>query len=46
MMYSMKDITDSGVVGYATKATKEKGQQIVDVALDRIVNFIQQLVKS
>ncbi len=46
MMYSMKDITDSGVVGYATKATKEKGKQIADVALERIVKFILKLAKS
>lgn len=46
MMYSMKDITDSGVVGYATKATKKKGKQIAEVALDRIVKFIVELAKS
>lgn len=40
---SMKDITDSGVVGYATKATKEKGGQILTVALDRIVEFIKKV---
>ena len=46
MIYSMKDITNSGVVGYATKATKKKGQQIAEVALDRIVKFILKLAKS
>lgn len=46
MMYTMKDITDSGVVGYATKATKKKGKQIAEVVLDRIVNFIMKLAKS
>jgi creatinine amidohydrolase len=43
MMYSMKDITDSGVVGYATKATKKKGKQIAEVALNRIVKFIMEI---
>lgn len=46
MMYTMKDITNSGVVGYATKATKEKGKQIAEVALNRIMNFILKLAKS
>ncbi|MDO8123391.1 MAG: creatininase family protein [Candidatus Hermodarchaeota archaeon] len=46
MMYTMKDITDSGVVGYATKATKEKGKQIAEVALNRTVKFIMELAKS
>ena len=46
MMYSMKDITNSGVVGYATKATKEKGKQIAEVALKRAVKFITELAKS
>jgi creatinine amidohydrolase len=46
MMYSMKDITDSGVVGFARKATKEKGKQIAEVALQRIVSFVRELAKS
>ncbi|MFX0167943.1 MAG: creatininase family protein [Candidatus Hodarchaeota archaeon] len=46
MMYSMTDITESGVVGYARKATKEKGKLIVDVVLERLVKFIEKLVKS
>lgn len=41
--YTMKEVTDSGVVGYARKATKEKGKQIVEVALERIVDFIKNL---
>ncbi|MHA1904427.1 MAG: creatininase family protein [Candidatus Thorarchaeota archaeon] len=41
--FDMKEVTDSGVVGFSTKATKEKGQLISEVVLDRIVEFIRQL---
>ncbi|MHA2355914.1 MAG: creatininase family protein [Candidatus Thorarchaeota archaeon] len=41
--YSMKDITDSGVIGYATKATKEKGGKIISVVIKRIEEFIREL---
>jgi creatinine amidohydrolase len=42
-IYSMKDLTDSGVVGYSTRATEEKGKQIVDVAVERMADFILKL---
>lgn len=45
MMYSMTDITKSGVVGYARKATKEKGKLIADVVLERLAKFIEELLK-
>ena len=38
--FMMKDITDSGVVGYSTKATKEKGKTVADVVLERLEKFI------
>jgi len=41
--YVMKDITDSGVVGYSTKATKEKGKLVVDVVLERLEEFIMKV---
>jgi creatinine amidohydrolase len=41
--YSMKDISDSGVVGYATKATKEKGGKVVATVIERIEAFIREL---
>jgi creatinine amidohydrolase len=44
--FMMKYITDSGVVGYSTKATKEKGQQIVDAVLDRLEEFILKVAKA
>ncbi len=44
--FTMNDITDSGVVGYSTKATKEKGQQIIDVVIGRIETFLQDIVKA
>ncbi|MFQ5832720.1 MAG: creatininase family protein [Candidatus Thorarchaeota archaeon] len=43
--FTMKDITDSGVVGYSTKATKEKGQQIIEVVVDRLEEFLQNLAQ-
>ncbi len=43
--YSMKEITDSGVVGYSTKATKEKGKLIVNMVLERLTSFIREIAK-
>jgi creatinine amidohydrolase len=43
--FMMKDITNSGVVGFSTKATKEKGRQISEVVLDRLTEFILRLSK-
>jgi len=43
--YSMKEITDSGVVGYSTKATKEKGKFIIDAVLERLTGFIREIAK-
>ncbi len=40
---SMKDFTDSGVVGYSTRATKEKGQKAVDLVVERVCEFIHSL---
>ena len=39
----MKDVTDSGVVGYSTKATKEKGKLVADVVLERLEEFILKI---
>jgi len=44
--FMMKDITESGVVGYSTKATKEKGKQIADVVLERLEEFIQKVAEA
>jgi len=43
--YVMKDISDSGVVGYSTKATKEKGKQVTDVVLEKLEEFILKIAK-
>jgi creatinine amidohydrolase len=43
--YSMKEITDSGVVGYSTKATKEKGKLIVDEVIEQLASFIREIAK-
>ncbi|MFX0108664.1 MAG: creatininase family protein [Candidatus Hodarchaeota archaeon] len=42
--FMMKDISDSGVVGYSTKATPEKGQQLADIVVERIIEFIKKIV--
>lgn len=44
--YVMKDITDSGVVGYSTKATKEKGKLVADVVLENLEEFILKIAKA
>ncbi|MCK5390038.1 MAG: creatininase family protein, partial [Candidatus Thorarchaeota archaeon] len=44
--FMMKDISESGVVGYSTKATKEKGKQIADVVLERLEEFILKVAKA
>jgi creatinine amidohydrolase len=44
--YVMKDITNSGVVGYSTKATKEKGKLVVDVVLERLEEFIMKVADA
>ena len=38
--FMMKEITDSGVVGYSTRATKEKGKIVADAILERLEEFI------
>ncbi len=40
---SMKDFTDSGVVGFSKKATKEKGKKAVDLVVERVCEFIKSL---
>jgi creatinine amidohydrolase len=41
--YSMKDLSDSGVVGYATKATKEKGGKVVAKVIETIEAFVRKI---
>ena len=43
--YDFKEITESGVVGYSTKATKEKGKAIADAVLERLTDFIRKIAK-
>lgn len=43
MATMMKQLTDTGNVGYSTQATKEKGQAIADVVIERLVEFIRRL---
>ncbi|MFW9925735.1 MAG: creatininase family protein [Candidatus Thorarchaeota archaeon] len=42
---NFKEITESGVVGYPTKATKEKGKLITDLVLENLTNFIKEIAK-
>lgn len=42
-IFDMTDYTDSGTIGYATRATREKGDKIVKVVIERIAAFIKQL---
>ncbi len=43
--YNFKEITKSGVVGYSTKATKEKGKLITDTVLENLGSFIREIGK-
>lgn len=44
--FMMKYVTESGVVGHSTKATKEKGKQIVEVVLERLQEFILKVARA
>ncbi|MFX1484749.1 MAG: creatininase family protein [Promethearchaeota archaeon] len=44
--FNMKEITESGTVGYATKATKKKGKLIAEAVLERLVAFIKEIAKK
>lgn len=37
-----KDRTDNGIIGDATAATREKGEKIVNICVDRIVDFMEK----
>jgi creatinine amidohydrolase len=39
----MKSLTKSGVIGDATRASPEKGKQIVDVVVSRLAEFLREL---
>jgi creatinine amidohydrolase/Fe(II)-dependent formamide hydrolase-like protein len=43
--YNMKEISESGIVGYSTHATKKKGKLIVEAVLERLVNFINEIAR-
>lgn len=38
----MSYYSQSGMVGYATKGTKEKGEKIVNIAVNRIIEFLDK----
>ncbi|MHA1929282.1 MAG: creatininase family protein, partial [Candidatus Thorarchaeota archaeon] len=40
---TMTDFTESGVVGYSTEATKEKGEIAVKLVVERVSEFIKSL---
>jgi creatinine amidohydrolase len=42
-LLDMKTITQTGAVGDPTKATREKGQELLNILLDRLVSFIKEL---
>jgi len=39
----MKKLTSTGVVGDATRASREKGEEIVEVVIDRLTTFLKAL---
>lgn len=42
-IWNTTDFTESGTIGYATRATPEKGEKIVAVVVDRITAFITKV---
>ena len=40
------DFTDTGSIGYPTKATKEKGEKLWTAMLSRVVEFIEEFIKK
>lgn len=42
-VWDTTDFTDSGTIGYATRADPKKGKKIVEAAVERIVLFIKQV---
>jgi len=45
-LLDMRTITETGAVGDPTKATREKGQELLDAVLDRFAGFIKELKTS
>lgn len=43
MATMMKELTETGNVGYSTKATEEKGEAISEVVIERLIGFIKML---
>jgi creatinine amidohydrolase len=41
----MTDYTNSGTVGYATRASSEKGEKIVEAVIERVSAFIKKMVE-
>jgi len=42
-VWDTTDFSDSGIIGYATRADPEKGEKIVVAAIDRITAFIKRI---
>lgn len=42
-IWDTTDLTDSGTIGYATRADPKKGQKVVDEAIERIARFIEKV---
>ena len=42
-MDMLRDITESGVVGDATKATRETGEKVLEVLIPRIVQVAREM---
>jgi creatinine amidohydrolase len=45
MATMMKQLTDTGNVGYSTQATREKGEAIGEVVIERLIEFIMRVGK-
>ena len=43
-VWDTTDFTDSGTIGYGTRADPKKGQKVVTEAVDRMVTFVEKVV--
>ena len=45
MATMMKELTETGNVGHSTEATKEKGEAISEVVIERLIGFIREVTR-
>jgi creatinine amidohydrolase len=44
-IFDMTEYTSSGTIGLATRADPQRGQKVVDAAIERMVDFVEEVAK-